>query len=575
MNLPRPEYPRPQLVRREDSWINLNGKWDFEIDYGFTGVDRGLLENKLKSEILVPFVPESKLSGVEHLDFMWSVWYKKKFSLPEDFNPEKERMILRFGAVNYISDTWINKEHLGWHRGGYLPFEYDITDKLKSENEICLWVKSDVRSPEQPSGKQSAEYAPHGCMYPRCTGIWQTVWLERVPRRYVKDVKITPDVKNKKVDITVRLTGDGFSSAETLKAKVSFESKPVSEGEFSITGDSALFSLPVDNPVLWDIGKGNLYDLEISCGSDCVKSYFGMRTVEISGNAFLLNGRKVFTRMVLDQGYYEDGIYTAPTDADLERDITDAQRFGFNGSRLHMKIFDPRKLYHADRLGHIIWGEYPNWGLNSTAIYAMQSMLPEWLCEVERDYNHPSIVAWCPLNETGCDDDLRFYDMLYDMTHAVDATRPVIDVSGFVHRHRTDIYDVHDYTQDVEEFKNLFGEERFENKNVFVARNKDFCDYGGQPYHVSEYGGTGWVDGRDSEEWGYGDEPKTEEEFLQRVSDLTKVLTDNKYICGFCYTQLYDVYLEKNGLMTFDRKDKFDEETIRNIFTQKSAYEEG
>lgn len=573
MKIYRTEYPRPQFKREDSSWINLNGEWDFDIDYGFTGLERGLLENPLPKKINVPFCPESKLSGIEHPDYLWSVWYKKKFKTPDGFNPGKERLILRFGAVDYISDTWLNGIKLGSHRGGYLPFEFDITDKLQEENEICLWVKSDARSPEQASGKQSDRYAPYGCLYPRTTGIWQTVWLERVPQRYIKDIKITPDVLNEKVHIEARFAGTGVGK-EKIEAAVSFEGKEIICGSFAAQGDVARFSLDIKDPVLWDVGKGNLYDLNLGFGDDRVSSYFGMRCVEIKGSDFLLNGRKLFTRFVLDQGYYPDGIYTAPDDADIERDITDAQRFGFNGSRLHMKVFDPRKLYHADRHGHLLWGEFPNWGVNTAAIYATQSILPEWLAEIERDYNHPSIITWCPLNETGRDDDLRFYDVMYDMTHAVDPYRPMVDVSGFVHQHRTDIYDVHDYSQDPKEFAELFSEERFEKNDVYVARNKDYGDYAGQPYYVSEYGGTEWVDESGGENWGYGDAPKSIDEFYERVEALTTILLNNKYISGFCYTQLYDVYLERNGLMKFDRSDKFDEERIRKIFSKPSAYEE-
>lgn len=312
-----------------------------------------------------------------------------------------------------------------------------------------------------------------------------------------------------------------------------------------------------------------------------IKNAKGMHTPELKYKSYeILNGKPVFGRWVLDQGFYPDGIYTAPTDEALKNDILCSMRLGFNGARMHEKIFEPRFLYWADKLGYIVWGEHANWGLDITDMGQIQYFLPEWLEALDRDMCHPSIIGWCPFNETWDFDGRQQYDelirLVYLATKAVDPTRPVIDTSGNFHV-QTDIFDVHDYEQNPERFASYYEkivdgiiEDQIQRKPEWSYRQS----YNGKnPVFVSEYGGIRWAPDK-AEGWGYGEAPKTTEEFIERYKGLTEALINNPYMIGFCCTQLYDVEQEVNGLMTYDRKFKFDPEIIRRINTQQAAIEE-
>lgn len=572
--IPRPEFPRPQFYRGEDKWINLNGQWEFEFDFDSDGVERGMAspDAPFGREITVPFCPESKLSGIEHTDFIPQCWYRRYLPAPADFDPSAERLILHFGAVDYNATVYINGVEVASHIGGYVPFSVDVTDRLGEENVLTVRASSDVRSEFQPSGKQCEALENYGCLYTRTTGIWQTVWMERVPRSYVESAVFLPDVKNEKVNVRVTLAGD--DPAGEVIAEIFYKGEKVSAVCAAATGKNAVFEAPIPDPVLWDVGRGELYDVILTFGEDRIQSYFGMRSVEIDGKRVMLNGRPAFMRLVLDQGFYSDGIITAPSDEALRRDVELSMAAGFNGARLHMKVFEPRLIYHADRAGYLLWGEYPNWGLNTGSDRAMEAMLPEWLTEVKRDISSPAIIGWCPTNETPGNRDERLFRMLYEMTHALDPTRPVIDTSGYVHV-VTDIYDVHNYEQDVEVFARTFDPDKMAAGDVFVNA-PELEKYGGQPYFVSEFGGTAFArDTGKNGSWGYGQAVSGEEEFYARLRGLVKTLVDNPYICGFCYTQLTDVFQEVNGIYAFDRSEKFDGDRIREIFTLPAAMENG
>ena len=385
--IPRNEYPRPRLVR--DNWECLNGEWQFEFDHGNTGKERELFKaESFSHKIIVPFAPESKLSGIEYVDFMTSVWYRRTINVDKKAL-ENKRLLLHFGAVDYIAEVWVNGVSVGTHKGGFTPFCFDITNQVNDgENVIILKAFDNTRSDLIPTGKQSEQYHNYGCAYTRTTGIWQTVWTEIVEDIYVQKLKLTPDVDNGKIHVEIYLNKEGASSA---KAIASIDDKSYS-AEFKITGRQARTSIDLPEAKLWDIGSPNLYDLELELNTgDKLSSYFGMRKVELDGYKFKINGRSVFQRLVLDQGFYPDGIYTAPTDEDLKKDIELSMAVGFNGARLHMKIFEPRLSYWADKLGYLLWAEYPNWGLSVFKPEALLAMLPEWLEAVERDYNSPAI----------------------------------------------------------------------------------------------------------------------------------------------------------------------------------------
>ncbi len=578
VGVPRPEYPRPQMVRKD--WINLNGEWEFEIDWGKSGRERKLFSSeKLSGNIIVPFCPESSLSGIGSRDFMPAVWYRREFTVPENFL--SKRILIHFGAVDYEAEVWINGESAGRHRGGYTPFCFEITRLVKpGRNVVVVCAEDDVRSGLQPRGKQSSLFHSHGCDYTRTTGIWQTVWLECVPEVFLSSFKLTPDPDNGCVHIQAAF--DGNTSGLAFKAEASYGGYAAGEAAAAVAGKSANLSLKLSQVQLWEPGNPRLYDLTLSLcrGNDCidrVESYFGLRTVTLGDKAILINGKPVFQRLVLDQGYYPDGIYTAPSDEALKRDIEISMGLGFNGARLHQKVFEPRFLYWADRLGYMVWGEYASWGLNIADPIGLEVFLPQWLEAVNRDFNHPSVIGWCPFNETwddpatGCRQDNEILRIVYNVTKALDPTRPVIDTSGNYHV-ATDIFDVHDYDQNPSSFAAKF--EAMKNGgevyNTYPKRQK----YENQPYFVSEYGGIWWNPGQEDDKgWGYGKRPQSEAEFIERYTALTLTLLKNPAICGFCYTQLYDIEQEVNGLYTYDRKPKFDPEIIRRVNIQKAAIE--
>lgn len=374
--LPRKEHPRPSMFR--ENWSNLNGEWDFYIDFSNTGKERQIYKGiGFDRKIIVPFCPESELSGVDYKDFMPAVWYKKIINITS--NNLQNRVIIHFGAVDYKSELFINEKSVGVHKGGYSSFEYDITDYLVTgENLIVISAIDDIKSGKQPSGKQSDEFSSYGCCYTRTTGIWQTVWLEFLPKKYIKNYKIITDPDNKKVDICITTAGD--LCKDQLSVSAFFEGEEMGFSTVETTGDTANITLSLNEVHLWDIGQGNLYDLKISLSSgDTVNSYFGLRTIQWHNKAMYLNGRIVFQRLILDQGFYPDGIYTAPSDEALKNDIILSMNLGFNGARMHEKVFEERYIYHADKLGYLTWGEMANWGLDITTAQGLENFLPEWL----------------------------------------------------------------------------------------------------------------------------------------------------------------------------------------------------
>ena len=565
----RTEHPKPQF--RRDAWLNLNGEWQFEFDHGGSGKERKLFADDvtLSGTINDPFCPQSKLSGIEYKDFMRAVWYKRTVTLTEE--QLKGNVYLHFGAVDYQATVYVNGICCGTHKGGYVSFRMDVTANVRPGlNTICVCAEDDERDPMIPRGKQSEEFHSHGCDYTRTTGIWQTVWLEFAPKTHIEKVKYFPDAETGTLTILADLCGAG-----ELTVSASFEGTDCGSVSTVSKGEQVMLTLPLTEKHLWEVGKGGLYDLTLTYGDDLVHSYFGLRSIDYRDYKFFLNGKSVFQRLVLDQGFYPVGLYTAPSDEELCADVERGLAMGFNGARLHEKIFEERFLYHADRLGYLVWGEYPNWGLNHTDPAAIYSILPEWLEEVERDFNHPALIGWCPFNETWDRNGRKQFDdlltLVYRTTKAADPTRPCIDTSGTYHV-VTDIFDVHNYQQDPavfsSHFANLTVDGTIEDPQ---ARGRQTYD-GKLPLFVSEYGGIRWSE--DPSSWGYGNTPKSEEEFLTRLKGLTDVLLDNPRIFAFCYTQLTDIEQEQNGLYTYDRTPKFPPEVIAPILSKKAAVEE-
>lgn len=570
--IPRPEHPEP--IWERSSWENLNGTWEFAFDHGRSARDRGLYrsEEKLPLEILVPFCPESRLSGIEYKDFIDAVCYRRHFEISKE--RLDGRIFLHFGAVDYKAYVYINGELAGTHLGGYASFALDITKLVREgDNTVFVWALDDIRSGRQPRGKQSGQFASAGCDYTRTTGIWQTVWLEFLPMEYIKYAKYFPDVNAGTLTVIGETVGKG-----KLSIASSYEGVPTGSAEVDCVGGGFTATIKLTEKHLWELGKGGLYDLVLTFGDDTVKSYFGLRSIALDGMKFRLNGKSVFQRLVLDQGFYPDGIYTAPTDADLEKDIELSMACGFNGARLHQKVFEARFLYYADRHGYMVWDEMGNWGFDCGAAQATEIYLNEWMEVVARDFDHPSVIGWCPFNETWSymqkDGTNTLLSTIYNMTKMYDPTRPVIDTSGGYH-FVTDIYDVHDYDQNPDNLRKHY--EKLSEGEIFdwlATRTPSMTQkWKGEPVFVSEYGGIGWkTDGTDG--WGYGKNPEGEEEFVTRFTRLTHVLLDNPLIMGFCYTQLYDIEQEINGLYTYERVPKFDVAQFKRACEKKAAVED-
>ncbi|MGD0782986.1 MAG: sugar-binding domain-containing protein [Candidatus Aminicenantales bacterium] len=571
----RPEYPRPEFVRSE--WLNLNGPWGFAIDLSDTGEERGLAGGAgFDRTIMIPFAPESSLSGIGNLDFMAAVWYKRMFRIPESW--KGRRVFLNFEAVDYKATVWINGHKAGEHEGGYTPFSLDITDALVGgDNTVIVRARDDTRSGLQPSGKQSTRFASYGCVYRRTTGIWQTVWLEPAPATRIDRYTVVADIDNGEADVRVHFNRAPAGGLVTVKIRFGggLIASPSRRAERIVR-----FAVPIKDAKLWDVRKPQLYDLELVYErdgriADAASGYFGLRKFEIEGNRFILNNRPFFLRLVLDQGFYPDGIYTAPSDAALRRDIELSMALGFDGARLHQRVFERRFLYWADKLGYIVWGEFADWGLDLARPEAFLVFSREWSEAVERDLGHPALIGWCPFNEQWGGHFPGLIPEIFKLTKRLDPSRPVIDASGGRHYAVPDVYDAHDYDQDPVRFKERFDGLLAVPPKIFVNGGPEHnTPYAGQPYFVSEYGGIWWnPDQQDDKAWGYGERPRSEAEFLDRYKKLTEALLFNPAVAGFCYTQLTNVEQEVNGLLTFDRQPKFDPALIKAVNQQKAAVE--
>ena len=586
ISVPRTDYPRPSFVR--DSYYCLNGEWDFAYDYGRSGEARGYATGgEFPMKITVPFCPESTLSGIANTDFIPAVWYRRIFDIP---TAPDGRVVLHFGAVDYLAKVYVNGVLIGTHKGGYTPFEFDITDRIKvGENVLTVYAEDDLRGGRQNFGKQSLGYYSSNCSYTRITGIWQTVWLEFLPRVYLKNPKITPHASSGSVDITVESSSKNFEG--TIRATALYEGRVVSRAESRFVGNTAAITLYPDEIHLWNPGDPKLYDLVLSLHDtegieiDRVDSYFALRDVSFDGTSLIVNGKRVFMRLILDQGYNPDGINTPPDREYMLRDIKLAMNLGFNGARFHQRVFEEASLYYADKLGYMVWAEMPS-GIEFYSAENIDCYLPEWLEIVKFYYNHPSVIGWCPHNETYHQDAIVSYShtALYDITKLLDPYRPVIDASGGTH-YKTDMFDTHIYEQDPAVLRSLLEPMRHNREIAYTASaqcrgaaplRKEI--YTGQPYWVSEYGGAIWNPEipEGSRGWGYGNAPRTEDEFVDRYEQLTKTLLSHPRVCGFCYTQLTDVEQEQNGLYYYDRRPKLSPESydrIRRINTQEAAIE--
>lgn len=583
-NMPRAEYPRPDFVR--DDFVCLNGEWDFAYDDNNEGISGRWYEDKkdtFDKKIIVPYTYLCELSGINDQDFHDIVWYRKKVSFKKKY--AAGRLLLHFGAIDHTADIWIDSTPVCHHEGGNTPITIDVTDAVSEGEEHFVTVRAfdDSFDFQMTRGKQFWERKSQGIFYTRTVGIWQSVWLEEVPPVYLSSVKVTPDLDERMIEIEMFL--EGAREAKVL-VDISLKGRSLLTDEVVVKNGRAKVKYWLDaaitldwhhqeswtwspeNPVLFDVEYA-AKDISGEGPVDKVKGYFAFRKINVHKGRILLNNRPYYMKMLLDQGYFRKGLLTAPADEDLKKDIEYAKQMGFNGVRKHQKVEDPRYLYWADKLGFLVWGEGPS--SYEYSQLAVERHTREWLEILRRDYNHPCIIAWVPLNESwgvheilDREDEQAHSLALYYLIKSIDGTRLVISNDGWTHT-KSDIISIHDYAGDRKELADRYAD--LDNIiNLFPGGHALFAkgyEYGGEPIMITEFGGISFCkDG--TEGWGYT-AAENDEDFLERYRNVVEPILESENVQGFVYTQLTDVEQEINGLMTYDREFKVDPEKIRKI----------
>ncbi len=567
-------YPRPLMERAE--WINLNGRWDFAIDADAKWVSPEQVV--WGRHIQVPFSPETKLSGIHDTGFYRAVWYRRQIT-PPDLSDNRQ-LIIRFEAVDYAATIWVNGKLAGKHEGGYTPFRVDVTELLTGtgKDELIVRAEDDPLDLTKPRGKQDWQCEPHSIWYPRTTGIWQTVWMERVSETHLRYVRWTPVVERWEIGFETRLEGVRRKDLR-LRVRLEAHDKLLADDIYSVQAEEvhrriALSDPGIDdsrNELLWSPGSPVLIRAHIQLLDpqdkivDEVRSYTALRSITIQGDRFVLNGRPYPLQMVLDQGYFPESGITAPDDNALRHDVELAKAMGFNGVRKHQKIEDPRYLYWADTLGLLVWEEMPSaYRFTRTSI---ERLTREWTDVIRRDISHPCIVAWVPFNESWGVPDLpespaqrHYVQALYHLTKTLDPSRPVIGNDGW-ESVATDVIGIHDYDDNPERVARRYGKE-----DVVTALFKrerpggrllslSETAHAGLPVMLTEFGGIAFSENKETT-WGYT-RSETAEEFANQYCELMAAVRAIPMLAGFCYTQFTDTYQEANGLLYVDRTPKF------------------
>jgi len=586
----RQEYPRPQFVRKD--WQNLNGVWGFAFDDERIGTQEKWYKqgsDSFDKEIQVPFAYQTQLSGIHDPSFHDVVWYKREFDVPEDW--QDKRVILHFGAVDYRAWVYVNEQFVGFHEGGNVGFSFDITNELVPGKQTVVVKVEDPSTDETiPRGKQYWIEQSDSIWYTRTTGIWQTVWVEAVHPTHLSKLRFTPDVDKGAVDVEFELAGD-FTN-KNVQFEISFKGETVVDDQITTQSKNMKRSFDLYNHKIfrtsfhhdgwnWTPENPNLFDVKITVRDqdgvfDVVDTYFGLRKVHTENGMVYLNNRPYYQKLVLDQGYWQEGLLTAPTDEDLKKDIELAKEMGFNGCRKHQKVEDPRFLYWADKLGYLVWGECaasPSYSEDAAA-----RLTKEWIEIIERDYNHPSIVAWVPLNESWGIPNVRDNRQqqnhslaMYHLVHSLDTTRPVISNDGW-ELTKTDICAIHNYNHGGKDETAKYAQyqEDLATKETILASKPaarsiyaNGFEHEGEPIILTEFGGIGYKVGEDAG-WGYTSVANAEE-FLEDYERIMEAVYSSKILYGYCYTQLTDVEQEINGILTYDRQPKCELAKIKKI----------
>ncbi|MGI4855109.1 MAG: glycoside hydrolase family 2 protein [Janthinobacterium lividum] len=584
-----PDYPRPDFRRKH--WINLNGPWQFTIDTEASLVHPA--DPVFDRVITVPFAPETPASGIDDQGLYSAVWYRLQFEAPK--LEVGERLRLHFGAVDFAATVWINGAKASEHQGGYTPFHVEIQDLLvEGVQEIVVRAEDDPTDLEKPRGKQDWKREAHSIWYPRTTGIWQTVWMEVLPSTFLSKARWTSNLTRWELGAEVQTVGN-LPHGSKLHLKLCVGEQVLAEDEYGyVTRASdagtyaagelhrtiALSDPGIDdfrNELLWSPWNPTLIDVELNLldadGTvlDCVTSYTALRSIAIEGDRFVLNGRPLPLRFLLDQGYWPDSGLTAPDSEAFQRDIMLVKEMGFNGVRKHQKIEDPRFLYWADQFGLLVWGEMPS--AYRYTPRSIERLTREWTAALDRDLNHPCIVSWVPLNESWGVPDLpvnaaqrHYVQALYYLTKTIDPSRPVIGNDGW-ESVATDIIGIHDYDSRPDAIARRYGVEEIDTR-LFqherpggrILRLAGQQEESRQPIMLTEFGGIALRDAADNT-WGYSDS-RTPEELEHRYAALLTVVRSLPTLGGFCYTQFTDTYQEANGLVQADRSDKISREAI-------------
>ena len=572
-------YPRPQLRRK--TWYSVNGDWDFALDPA--GAWKHPSEVEWRDRIRVPFSPETAASGVGNTGFYRWCWYRREVEVPPI--QRGERLILRFGAVDFAATVWVNGIWVGEHEGGFTPFAFDVTTLATtgSSLQIVVRVDDDPHDLAKPRGKQDWQLEPHSIWYPRTTGVWQTVWMEIIPATAIDRVAFTPHLARWEIGVEAWINGeprDRLRLSVTLTSGATVlacDTYTVIAGE--VHRRIALSDPGIDdsrNELLWSPDSPNLLEVQLELWGergdllDSASSYTALRAAGVQGDRFVLNNRPYLLRLVLDQGYWSESGLTAPDDDALRRDVVLAKKMGFNGVRKHQKIEDPRYLYWADRLGLAVWEEMPS--AYRFTPRSVDRLIREWSDVIERDYSHPCIISWVPINESWGVPNLpdnpterHYVQALYHLTRTLDSTRPVIGNDGW-ESVATDIIGIHDYDDRPERMAKryladevlprLFKRER-PGGRILVLEGQKHTD---QPLILTEFGGIALSRDRTGT-WGYA-RAMTPQEFGVRYRELLDVVCELQVLSGFCYTQFADTYQEANGLLYADRTPKIPLEEI-------------
>jgi beta-galactosidase/beta-glucuronidase len=566
-------YPRPQL--RRASWISLNGPWEFALDresrYRYPS------DVSWDRSIVVPFAPETEESGIGDTGFYSACWYRRRLALPT--RHAGERLLLHFGAVDYSATVWIDGALACCHEGGYTPFTVDVSDFLSAPScEIVVRAEDDPTDLTKPRGKQDWQLKPHSIWYPRTTGIWQTVWMERLGATWIAAVRWSSSLERWDIGFESHVAGDWRNG---LRLGVRLEApggQLVGDDTYTLTSREITRRIALSDPgiddsrneLLWSPASPTLIRVRLRLWAergellDEAESYTALRSVSTQGDRFLLNGRPFPLRLVLDQGYWPSTGMTAPDDAALQRDVELTKAMGFNGARKHQKVEDPRYLYWADRLGLLVWAEMPS--AYRFTWESVHRLTREWTKVIERDISHPCIVTWVPFNESWGAPNLpqnpaerHYIRSVYHLTKTLDPTRPVIGNDGW-ESVATDIIGIHDYDPDPGRIARRYRADRvlprfFRRERpggrLLVLEGKPHVDH---PLVLSEFGGIAYSTASDS--WGYSC-CQTADEFALRYRELLGVVRGLELLSGFCYTQFADTYQEANGLLYADRRAKF------------------